>query len=122
MARLTVRQRLAIMLMVGITTVSYAGESVQVLKTNPFARPVDSQKQVNASAQVDQLNQQPLVLRGTVVAGQQSLANISGVVVSLGEEIHGYKLVAIQQREAVLLKNGEHKVLSVDDKKEGGQR
>jgi len=110
------------MLMVGITTVSYAGESVQVLKTNPFARPVDSYKQVDASAPVEQLNSLPLVLRGTVVAGRQSLANISGVVVSLGEEINGYKLVAIQQREAVLLKNGEHKVLSVDDKKEGGQR
>jgi hypothetical protein len=108
--------------MVCITTVSYAGESVQVLKTDPFARPDDSQKQGDASVPVGQLNSLPLVLRGTVVAGRQSLANISGVVVSLGEEINGYKLVAIQQREAVLLKNGEQKVLSVDDKKEGGQR
>jgi hypothetical protein len=56
-----------------------------------------------------------------MVAGQQSLANISGEIVSLGDEINGYKLVGIQQREIVLLKNNERRVLSVDDAKEGGQ-
>jgi hypothetical protein len=57
-----------------------------------------------------------------VVAGQQSLANISGVVVSLGEEINGFKLVSIKQREAILLRNNDRRVLSVDDGIEGGQR
>lgn len=122
MARLTVKQRLAIVSIMCITTVSYAGESEQVLKTNPFARPADSQKRFDALDGTEQLSSVPLVLRGTVVAGQQSLANISGVVVSLGEEINGYKLVAIQQREAILLKNGDRRVLSVDDKKEGGRK
>ena len=61
----------------------------------------------------------PFVLRGTMVAGQQSLANISGVIVSLGEEINGYKLVAIHQREVVLMRGDERRILSVDNKDEG---
>jgi len=122
MARLTVKQSLVMVTIMCITAVSYAGGSAHNLKTNPFVRPVDSQKQLEAPESTEQLSPVPLVLRGTVVAGQQSLANISGVVVSLGEEINGYKVVAIKQRAAVLLKNNDRRVLSVDDGIEGGRR
>jgi hypothetical protein len=122
MARLTVKQRLAMVSLMCITAVSYAGGSAHNLKTNPFVRPVDSPKQREAEESTEQLSLVPLVLRGTVVAGQQSLANISGVVVSLGEEINGFKLVSIKQREAILLRNNDRRVLSVDDGIEGGQR
>jgi hypothetical protein len=115
-------QSLAMVTIMCITAASYAGGSAHNLKTNPFVRPVDSQKQLEAPESTEQLSPVPLVLRGTVVAGQQSLANISGVVVSLGEEINGYKVVAIKQRAAVLLKNNDRRVLSVDDGIEGGRR
>ena len=122
MARLIVKQWLAIVSIMCVTAASYAGGGGNDLGTNPFFRPVDSQKHLDATELTEQLSPVPLVLRGTVVAGQQSLANISGVVVSLGEEINGYKLVSIQQREAILLKGSDRRVLLVDDQKEGGQR
>ena len=122
MVKLTVNHRFAMVLIMCATAVSYAGGSTYVLKTNPFVRAVDNQKQLDVSESAEQSGAMPLVLRGTVVAGQRSLANISGVVVSLGGEINGYKLVAIQQRQAVLLKNNDRRVLLVDDEKEGGRR
>jgi hypothetical protein len=122
MVRQTVKHRFLLVLIMCATAVSYAGGSTYDLKTNPFVRPVDTQKQLDVQESAEESSTVPLVLRGTVVAGQRSLANISGVVVSLGEEINGYKLVAIQQRQAVLLKNNDRRVLSVDDEKEGGRR
>ena len=64
----------------------------------------------------------PFVLRGTMVAGQRSLANISGVVVSLDEEINGYRLVDVRQREVVLQRHDDRRVLTVDQETEGDLR
>jgi len=122
MASLVVKMELAIAAVICMAQVCHAGESAHVLKTNPFARPVAGQQRLDAEELAEQTASVPFVLRGTMLAGQQSLANISGVIVSLGEEIDGYKLVAIQQREVVLLKNGERRILSVDAEKEGAQR
>ena len=122
MASLSVKQKLAILLIMCVAQFCIAGESAYVLSTNPFTRQVDSQVQPEAPESTDQESSVPFVLRGTMVAGKQSLANISGVIVSLGEEINGYKLVAIQQREVVLLNKSDRRILSVDDNKKGGQR
>lgn len=103
---------------------SQAGYSAEhELKTNPFARSVGVQKQAHALASqpAAQDVSVPFVLRGTMVAGQQSLANISGVIVPLGEEINGYKLVSVQEREVVLRKDNDRKVLTVDVDTEGGR-
>ena len=119
MARRFMNQRLAMLVFVCLSQACYAGE--HALKTNPFVKPVEIQNQAYALTPSIQEASVPFVLRGTMVAGQQSLANISGVIVSLGEEINGYKLVGIQQREVVLLKDTDRRVLTVDDEREGGQ-
>ena len=119
MARLFAKQMLVILVSMCMSQVSHAAG--HALKTNPFARAVEAKAQESLPESAVQEVFVPFVLRGTMVAGQQSLANISGEIVSLGDEINGYKLVGIQQREIVLLKNNERRVLSVDDAKEGGQ-
>ena len=105
-----------------LAQVCHADQNVPDLKINPFARPVDNQVNPTESAASGQAAQVPFVLRGTMVAGQQSLANISGVIVSLGEKINGYRLVAIHQREVELLKDDERRILSVDDNTENTRR
>ena len=102
--------------------VLHAGHAAEhALKANPFVRPVDVQDQARPSEPVVQEPPVPFVLRGTMVAGQQSLANISGVIVPLGEEINGYRLVGVQEREIILLKGNDRRILSVDVDKEGVQ-
>lgn len=119
MAKLSAKQLLAMVVVLSATQVNHAGQSVHALKINPFARPLESQADRAQSLPSEQAGTVPFVLRGTMVAGQQSLANISGVIVALGKEINGYRLVAIHQREVVLMKGDERRILSVDNKDEG---
>jgi hypothetical protein len=118
-ARPLARQILSTIVVFSLAHLCYAGQGGQALKINPFVRPLDSLASQAQSVPPGQVDAVPLVLRGTMVAGQQSLANISGVIVFLGEEINGYTLVAIRQREVVLIKDDKRRILSVDAKSEG---
>ena len=85
MARQLFKQVLAMPVFMCLSQVGYTAE--HALKTNPFSRSVEVQEQVHAAASrtAAQKDSIPFVLRGTMMAGPQSLANISGVVVSLGD-------------------------------------
>ena len=118
MARRSAKQLLAAVLVLSLSLVSQAGQSVHTLTVNPFVRPIESQASPTHPAHSEQESTVPLVLRGTMVAGPQSLANISGVIVSLGKDINGYKLAVVRQRDVELVKGDERRILSVDDKDE----
>jgi hypothetical protein len=53
------------------------------------------------------------VLTATLVDAEQSFANLGGVVLKIGEETHGYRLVEVRIWEAVFDKDGADVVLSV---------
>lgn len=59
-------------------------------------------------------------LRATLVAGERSMANLGGVLLGLGEETHGYRLVEVNEWRAVFLKDGERIVLDVVPPREAG--
>ncbi len=52
-------------------------------------------------------------LKATLVAGERSLANLGGVVLKLGEDTHGYRLLEVREWMAVFSKDGERVVLAV---------
>lgn len=88
-----------------------------MLQINPFLRPVleavtsDSSKDTvnNSSADI-------MRLRGTMLAGSHSVANIDGTIIGIGQQFNGYTLVSVEQRHAVLERNGTQMKLSIDDK------
>lgn len=55
-------------------------------------------------------------LRAVLHAGAQSMVNVDGNLISVGEEIEGYRLVAIHERKAELVKGGDKVVLTLDQK------
>lgn len=93
---------------------SYAAEIGGTLQTNPFSNPYISENDVSKSHARKVLPAIALELRGTMIAGTNSQANIGGTIIAVGENIDGYKLVAIKQRHVVLDKNGTQKTLSLD--------
>lgn len=121
MARQFFKQALAMPVFLCLSQVGYTAE--HGLKTNPFARSAEVQERVHAPAAqtAAQKDSVPFVLRGTMMAGQQSLANISGVIVPLGEVINGYRLVGVHEREVVLLKDNDRRILTVDGDTEGNR-
>lgn len=59
------------------------------------------------------------VLTATLVAGPESLANLGGVVLALGQETGGYRLVEVREFEAVFEHAGEPVVLRVTRPRKG---
>jgi len=53
------------------------------------------------------------VLRATLQAGEESLADLGGVVLAIGEETGGYRLLEVREFAAVFDHNGEHIELEV---------
>ena len=102
-------------ILAGLSTLSRAEEMRSVLQTNPFERPAVEEKQAAVAMNSRQAPAMSLKLRATMVAGANSLANIGGTIIGIGEEIDGHRLLSVREREVILSRNGSTKTLSVDD-------
>jgi hypothetical protein len=82
-------------------------------KVNPFARPPVS---VQVAGDVPELvaTGRPQ-LRGVIVAGPGSIANLSGTLLALGEEAAGYQLQTVTDYSATFLHEGETITLYLED-------
>ncbi|HSS66775.1 MAG TPA: hypothetical protein VLS27_20260, partial [Gammaproteobacteria bacterium] len=86
----------------------WAQESGMQLSTNPFLRPVLSPgapEPTDASGPV-RSTAPPSNLRFTLAAGPDSLVNVDGRTLRIGEEINGYRLEAVRADSAVF-RNGD---------------
>jgi hypothetical protein len=53
-------------------------------------------------------------LRSAVQAGKNSLVNVDGKIIAMGEKLEGYKLVRVGNGEAVFEKNGNRQTLTME--------
>jgi hypothetical protein len=83
-----------------------------VLRSNPFSQP-DAAGGARKRSEPGTERRKPteMVLRGTLTAGSDPLANISGVIVEIGGEVAGYQLVSVGEREVILEKDGVRRTL-----------
>ena len=92
-----------------------AGEPA--LHIDPFARPVLERPAPPPAPAAKPAAPPPApwapTLRATVVAGRHSLVDVDGVVVGIGQEIAGYRLVQVGERRAVFEKHGTRRVLEI---------
>lgn len=101
---------LAVVLAPGYDLQVHAAEQAGDLRSNPFAQPAPAEKAPDKPQETVDV----FKLRGIMIAGSRSQANIGGEILSIGEEIDGYKLVSVQRQYVVLVKNGVKKILAVD--------
>ena len=85
-----------------------------VLKTNPFAAPVNAQTVAGANRAAPAQPETAMELYGTLAAGQASMADIGGEVLGLGEEVNGYELVEVHDLHIVLRRGAEHVTMWID--------
>ncbi len=89
-----------------------------MLRHDPFSRPAaakpqrvaEGEKSGTAPAREEEWNPE---LRAVMLAGRASMANVSGTVVRIGEEVNGYRLVEVRDGEAVFTKGGERVTVSM---------
>ncbi len=95
-----------------VAALAAADESETRLRFNPFERP-----QLEAALRRDRAGraEEPWspVLRATLVAEDESMADLGGVLLEIGEETHGYRLLEVRPFQAVFERNGEQLVLDV---------
>lgn len=101
---------LAVALVPGYQPPGHAVDNSGDLKSNPFEQPVVEEKVVEKTGETSEA----LMLRGIMIAGPRSQANIGGKIIAIGEEIDGYRLVSVEPLHVVLVKNDVKKILAVD--------
>ena len=87
-----------------------------VLRTNPFLQPSLKATPVEQEGAGGlQTHTADLVLRGTLMAGSDPMANIGGVILEIGGEVNGYRLVSVGERKVIVEKDGVRKTLTIDN-------
>ena len=93
---------------------SAAAHAVGVeLKTNPFERPLIKESVADPQSTAEAPST-AMALRGTMAAGRYSLADISGEILAIGQQVNGYTLVAVHEHHVVLQKDAIKTTLSID--------
>ena len=82
------------------------------IEHNPFQRPPELRGPTTADGEAPTLMAKgALELRGVLLAGSESQANISGRIMALGQELDGYRLVSVSIEEVELRRDGERIIL-----------
>ena len=113
-------QLLALVMLTVFSSVGLASGASE-LKYDPFAYLENSSKIASLKATRNAAIVAPVTWRrkllATIVAGKQSVANIDGKVVRLGEKIDGYALIAVKKKTAIFEKNKKRIVLKMTPKR-----
>lgn len=97
---------LAVLATAALPSVGLA-EEASLLQNNPFKRPVFNTA-VSSVPTPDSLSGVVgLDLRAILVAGRDSLVNVDGTIIRVGQEHDGYRLVSVDEDAVVFHKDGD---------------
>jgi len=92
-----------------------ASEVVE-LRHNPFSHPELVSPPSGRGLSVDEARRgEGLELRATLIAPEHAMADVNGVILTVGEEVEGFRLVEVGERRAVLEREGTRVVVSLGD-------
>ena len=93
------------------------------LQRNPFERPAIEELIASAAA----LNEGLAVgrnpgLRAVLVAGSKSVVDLGGVILQIGERANGYRLLSVEEGQAIFSKNGKTIIFSLYEQESNEER
>jgi hypothetical protein len=86
---------------------------VAELTHNPFSRPEWFSARGPGTGEARR--EDKLELRATLTASEHPMADISGVILAVGDEVDGLRLVEVDERRAVLERDGTKVVVILGD-------
>ncbi len=96
---------LVAVLVLGSSARAAFADSAPALRFDPFrTRPADASAAIDDSQAVV-AGFEP-VLRSTVVSSERSMVNLGGEILFVGEETHGFRLIAVRSFDALFTKEG----------------
>lgn len=96
-----------VLLLLALGMASAAGAE-EPLRVNPFVPPPAAAAGAAAQAEGNGME-----LRGIVLAGRDSFADIGGRIVGVGQDIDGYRVVVVEEHKVLLERNGSQRVLEL---------
>jgi hypothetical protein len=126
--------RVRLVLSLGLVTVlvgfpELSLSQAEKLQHDPFARPALSglqqarQPEPRGNVEVTVAAPSPrLKLLAVMAAGPDSIANVDGVMVRIGDEINGYRLVEVYESNAVFEKNKTRYSVSINRNRQASER
>jgi len=104
--------RIAVVLVaLSASSVSSANAKNEALDRDPFSRPTQLQLQQKIAVKKSTKKPEPSHwepnLLATIVSGANSIANIDGTILKLGQHINGYRLIEVARYSATFQKNGK---------------
>lgn len=97
----------------GLLLIAAGAGATEVLRYNPFEQPDFSD--ASRSGPGNGARTSPMELRGTVVDGEDSMANIGGEYYRLNNEVSGYRIVQIESGSVTLMRAGNETVLTLHE-------
>lgn len=100
----------------GCVTLVMADSFAMTLRNNPFSQP---EKQAVVAIQESHEQQQEEAalptkkLRAVIVSDLNPMVNLDGQIITIGEEIDGYKLLSVNEGEAVFQWQGKQHTLTL---------
>jgi hypothetical protein len=109
-----------------VAFIAVGAPATEVLRHDLFARPLlTSLARTNRSGATSATELQAAwspKLTAVVVAGADSVANIDGTIIRVGETIDGYRLLRVQEGAAVFTRNDQQVVLTMNTTTTAGAR
>jgi len=93
-----------------LVTATFNAAAAEMLRHNPFEQPDNIE---GRNQKVDTRASAKLELRGTVMDGDDSVANIDGEYYRLNQEVSGYHVVRIESGSVTLSRSGIETVLTL---------
>jgi len=101
-------QRIMIIAILSMTPlISAFSAEPSFLRRNPFVSPLEQGANGSAGADAARMSSAELKLKGILLSGGQPLVNFGGQIMAPGDEVAGYLLVSVGEREAVFNRNGQ---------------
>jgi hypothetical protein len=85
--------------------------AAEVLRNNPFEQPemVEDLRSAKAGTKAAA----GMELHGTILDGDDSLANIDGEYYRINQEVSGYRVVRIESGSVIMSRSGDEKILTL---------
>lgn len=99
-----------IIMLSGLVMADVNAMAAEILRHNPFEQPDVIQGRSQKGTTTDSAK---LELRGTVIDGHDSVANIGGEYYRVDQELSGYRVVRIESGSVTLSRSGTKMVLTL---------
>ncbi len=96
-----------------VTGVDLSAGGSDVLRYNPFEQPDANSGWSHRDA--SKMVETKMILRGTVMDGNDSLVNISGKFYRLNQDVSGYRITNIKGTSVLLKRGNNEMVLMIND-------